>query len=503
MSTRRTRILAHLLSLRESKPRHFWGTAAVAGTSLFGMVAAFAVAPTTAQLQASQQVVIETLPLPRIEVSAADSIEPEALYIREERVQRGDSIASLLARMGVDDPQAAEFLRQDKRTSALFRQLRPGKWVTTRTDADGKLFALVFPLNAEDRAIVVERKGDSFTAAEQKLELETRVSMKSGEVRSSLFAAADDAGIPDNVAVQLTEIFGTEIDFHRELRRGDRFSVVFETIYHQGQPLRAGRVLAAEFSNGGQRYKAVYYASGQSGGTYYSPEGKSLKAAFLRSPLEVSRISSGFAMRRHPIMQDWRAHKGVDYAAPTGTRVKATADGIVDFVGRQNGYGNIVVVKHHSKYSTHYGHLNGFTARHEERHSREPGGRDRLRGHDRLGYRAAPALRIPHRQRAPESPVCGASGFAAPGSRRPRRVQAPQRTADGTHRTRALLADRPARLTPGFADPGRQPGIRRSRWAWASPHSGRPAWPDRRGRGRTSASCLRTPRPSRSSVPSA
>jgi murein DD-endopeptidase MepM/ murein hydrolase activator NlpD len=276
-------------------------------------------------------------------------------------VQRGDSIASLLARMGVDDAQAAEFLRQDKRTGALFRQLRPGKWVTTRTDADGKLFALVFPLNAEDRAIVVERKGDSFTSAEQKLELETRVSMKSGEVRSSLFAATDDAGIPDNVAVQLTEIFGTEIDFHRELRRGDRFSVVFETIYHQGQPLRAGRVLAAEFTNDGQTYKAVYYGSGQSGGTYYSPEGKSLKAAFLRSPLEVSRISSGFAMRRHPIMQDWRAHKGVDYAAPTGTRVKATADGVVDFVGRQNGYGNIVVLKHHSKYSTHYGHLNGFT----------------------------------------------------------------------------------------------------------------------------------------------
>jgi murein DD-endopeptidase MepM/ murein hydrolase activator NlpD len=184
--------------------------------------------------------------------------------------------------------------------------------------------------------------------------------MKSGEIRSSLFAATDDAGIPDNVAVQLTEIFGTEIDFHRELRRGDRFSVVYETIYHHGQPLRAGRVLAAEFVNDGKSHKAVYYAAAASGGAYHTPDGKSRRAAFLRSPLEVSRITSGFAMRRHPIMQDWRAHKGVDYAAPTGTRVKATADGVVDFAGRQNGYGNIIVLKHHGRYSTHYGHLNAF-----------------------------------------------------------------------------------------------------------------------------------------------
>lgn len=362
MISRRTRILAHLHGLRESRPKHFWGSAAVAGTSLFGMVAAFAVAPTTAQLQASQQVVVEAISLPRVEVSAPDSTRVAALYIREERVQRGDSIASLLARMGVDDPLATEFLRHDKRTRALFQQLRPGKWITTRTDADGRLFALTFPLNGEDRALVVERQGESFAAVEQKLELETRVAMKSGEIRSSLFAATDDAGIPDNVAVQLTEIFGTEIDFHRELRRGDRFSVVFETIYHHGQPLRAGRVLAAEFVNGGHSHKAVHYSSSQSGGAYYTPEGKSLKAAFLRSPLEVSRITSGFAMRRHPITQDWHAHKGVDYAAPTGTRVKATADGVVDFVGRQNGYGNIIVLKHRGRYTTHYGHLNGFAA---------------------------------------------------------------------------------------------------------------------------------------------
>lgn len=320
------------------------------------MVAAFAVAPSTAQLQASQSLVIETLALPHVEPLAQET----ALFIREERVQRGDSIASLLNRMDVDDPQADQFLRHEPRTRALLQQLRPGKWITVKTDGAGKLVSLVFPLNAEDRALVVERRDGGFQTSEQKLDLETRVSMKSGEIRSSLFAATDDAGLPDNVAVQLTEIFGAEIDFHRDLRRGDRFSVVYETIYNQGQALRAGRVLAAEFVNGGNSYRATYFQPALGQGSYYTPEGKSLKAAFLRSPLEFSRISSGFAMRRHPILMDWRAHKGVDYAAPTGTRVKATADGVVEFAGRQNGYGNIIVLRHRDKFTTHYGHLSGF-----------------------------------------------------------------------------------------------------------------------------------------------
>ena len=322
------------------------------------MVTAFAVAPSTAELQASQRLVTEPLLLPRVELAQSEA----ALFIREERVQRGDSIASLLARMGVDDDQLLQFLRQEPRTLPLFQQLRPGKWITAKTDSAGALYSLVFPLNANDRAIVVERRDGALHAAEQTLQLETRVSMKSGEVHSTLFAATDDAGLPDNVAVQLADIFGSEIDFHRDLRHGDRFSVVFETIYHQGQPLRAGRVLAAEFVNHGQSHRAVYFELADGRGSYYTPEGKSLKKAFLRSPIEFSRISSGFTMRFHPILQEWRTHKGVDYAAPSGTRVKATAEGIVEFAGRQNGYGNVIVLRHQGKYTTYYGHLNGFAA---------------------------------------------------------------------------------------------------------------------------------------------
>jgi murein DD-endopeptidase MepM/ murein hydrolase activator NlpD len=352
---KRPRILAHLLRLRESRPRHFWAAAALGGTSFFGVVAAFAVAPTTAEILSAQQTLSEPVALSII----PHSPEQPALFVREERYQRGDSVAALFARMGIDDAEAARFVREDKKTRAAFQPMRPGTWVTARMRDDGTLQSFVFPVADSDRAVFVERREGVLQARQQALRVETRVAVKSGEVRSSLFVATDEANVPDNVAVQLTEIFGSEIDFHKDLRRGDRFAVVYEAIYYEGQVLRAGRVLAAEFVNGGKAYRAVYFDSDEGRG-YFTPDGQTLKKAFLRSPLEISRISSGFAMRLHPITQDWRAHKGVDYAAPTGTRVKATADGVVEFIGQQSGYGNILVLQHHGKYTTHYGHLSDF-----------------------------------------------------------------------------------------------------------------------------------------------
>ena len=357
MSDKRAPILAHLRLLRESRPRHFWGTAAVGAASLFGMVTAFAVAPSSAELQATQQFVAEPLQLPRLEPLA----HIDSLFIREERVERGDSVASLFGRLGVDDPEALDYLRRDGKAKDVFRQLKPGRAVTAKMTRDGRLSSLMVPLNEKNRALIVERIDGKLAAAEQTLQIETRITMKSGEIAGSLFSATDDADLPDNVAVQLGEIFGGEIDFHRDLRRGDRFTVLFEMMYHLGRPLRAGRILSAEFISQNRTHRAVYFADGDDGhGSYYTPEGRNLKKAFLRSPLEFSRITSGFAMRVHPVTQDWRAHKGVDYSAPVGTKVRATADGVVDFIGRQNGYGNIIVLRHQGKYSTHYGHLNAF-----------------------------------------------------------------------------------------------------------------------------------------------
>ena len=159
------------------------------------------------------------------------------------------------------------------------------------------------------------------------------------------------------LATQMAEIFSTDIDFHKDLRKGDTFSVVYEMFYDRGEPVRSGRVLSAEFVNDGRSFRAVWYAGVDGKGSYYTPEGKSLRKAFLRSPLEFSRVTSSFGMRQHPILQSWRAHMGVDYGAPKGTRVRATADGVVDSVGMQGGYGNLVVVQHGGSYSTAYAHM--------------------------------------------------------------------------------------------------------------------------------------------------
>jgi murein DD-endopeptidase MepM/ murein hydrolase activator NlpD len=191
--------------------------------------------------------------------------------------------------------------------------------------------------------------------------LERRELMKSAEIRNSLFGATDAAGLPDSVATQIAEIFSTDIDFHRDLRKGDRFSVVYEVFYDRGEPVKYGRVLTAEFVNQGKAYTAVYFNYSENEGGYYTADGKNLRKQFLRSPLEFSRITSGFSTARfHPVLQTWRAHKGIDYGAPTGTRVKATADGVVEMTGRSGGYGNVVVLRHQTKYTTWYGHLSGI-----------------------------------------------------------------------------------------------------------------------------------------------
>jgi murein DD-endopeptidase MepM/ murein hydrolase activator NlpD len=230
-----------------------------------------------------------------------------------------------------------------------------------RVGDDARLLELRY-LNANGTELVVLREGDSVRVTEQPAEHQMQTLMASGEIRSSLFAATDAAGLPDAIAIQIADIFASEIDFHRDLRRGDRFTVVYEMVNVRGEPLRAGRVLAAEFVNDGKTHRAVWFQGpdGHAGG-YYAPDGKNLRKAFLRSPLEFSRVSSGFSSARyHPVLKEWRAHRGIDYAAPTGTRVRATADGVVEFVGRQSGYGNLVILQHGGRYSTAYGHLNGF-----------------------------------------------------------------------------------------------------------------------------------------------
>jgi murein DD-endopeptidase MepM/ murein hydrolase activator NlpD len=328
--------------------------AAVLLLPFIGVVAAFGIAPDTVTEPVVRRQVVQELALPTAQ-AAADTNEG---YWKEERVQRGDTLPELMARLGMEDDPALQFLRNTPETKTLF-QLAPGRTIRAQVTEDGRLLALRY--QSGGKVLSVERRGDAFNASEAAVELERRVLMKSGEIRSSLFAATDSAGLSDAIAMQVADIFSTDIDFHRDLRRGDHFSVVYEMFYDRGEPVRSGRVLAAEFINVGKLYRAVYFQYSENQGGYYTPDGRNIRKAFLRSPLEFSRISSGFSNRFHPILKQWRAHKGIDYAAPTGTRVKATGDGVVEFVGRHaGGYGNLVVLRHQSKYTTFYGHLSGF-----------------------------------------------------------------------------------------------------------------------------------------------
>ena len=318
-------------------------SAAIVVLAVSGAVAAFAtIAPTSdAEFLRSTTSSVEPLPIPK------EALLPSpASYIREERFQRGDTLPVFLARFGLADEDVARLARLRP-----LQGLRPGYYVTAEVSAEGKLMTLSF-LTAADTLVQIGRLGEGFFPSEERAALYTQVAMKSAVVQSSLFAASDDAGIPDSVAMQLADIFGAEVDFHRDLRKGDRFTVVYELHHLAGRPVRAGRVLAAEFVNRGKAYRAVHYRNG-----YYAPEGNNLRKAFLRAPLEFSRVSSGFGMRRHPIARAWRAHQGIDYAAPAGTRVRAVGDAVVEHAGPRGGYGNVVILRHHGQYSTVYAHL--------------------------------------------------------------------------------------------------------------------------------------------------
>ena len=352
MEQRNGGILAQKLGGLIARTR-LWRVAVAVTLPFVGMVAAFGIAPGTEAEPVIRTHVVQELALPA--AVAAQPADDEA-YWREDRIQRGDTLAALLARLGAEDPEALDFLRKERLAQPLY-QLVPGRTVRAQATMEGKLVALRY--HGGGKVLDVRRGESGFAVTEQPVALERRVLMKSGEIRSSLFAATDDAGLSDAVAIQVANIFSTDIDFHRDLRRGDRFTVVYEMLYDMGEPVRSGRLLAAEFVNQGKSHQAVWFEHPGGQGGYYTPEGRNIRKAFLRSPLEFSRITSGFSKARfHPVLQRWRAHNGIDYGAPTGTRVMATGDGIVEFAGRHaGGYGNLVVLRHQSKYTTWYGHL--------------------------------------------------------------------------------------------------------------------------------------------------
>ncbi|WP_137175598.1 M23 family metallopeptidase [Massilia sp. HP4] len=329
----------------------------------FGAVGVAPIAPDPSDLPVTS--VAQDLELPNLADQIAALQQDEQQFIHEERIRRGDSLGSLFTRLGIEDAQAQKFVRSDKLAKRLL-SLQTGKRIQAETDENGLLLSMRATVtdgkSGEARTISVERKGEEFVALEAPAKLERRVEMRSREITSSLYAATDanvDGGsIPDSIVGQIIEMFSTNIDFRSDVKRGDRFNVVYETFWLDGEQIKTGRILAGEFVNRGTSYQSVWYEDPVSKqGGYYSLDGKSLKKAFLKSPLQYSRVSSGFSMRVHPISGKFKAHKGVDFAAATGTPIRAVADATVDFAGNGNGYGNMVVLKHWSNYSTAYAHM--------------------------------------------------------------------------------------------------------------------------------------------------
>ena len=280
---------------------------------------------------------------------------------RTDVTRSSDTAEALLKRLGISDPAATAFVRgsADAR-NALFG--RAGRTVTAEATQENQLKKLsarwIPDGDGGFKRFVIERTPVGFVALTERDALTPGTRLASGTIRTSLFAATDDSRIPDAVASQLADIFAGDVDV-RSLRKGDRFAVVYETLEADGQALRSGRVLSAEFENNGKVHQAVWFQPPGAGqkGSYYRPNGDSLHKAYLTTPVEFSRVSSGFAMRMHPILNTWRQHNGIDYAAPMGTAVRSVGDGTVDFAGTQNGYGNIVIINHRNTQQTAYAHL--------------------------------------------------------------------------------------------------------------------------------------------------
>ena len=344
---------AHSNTLRDFVARHpKHVTAVLAAVLLGGGGGAFAVAnlgPDAANLPV--RTLVETLSTPNLDAQV-EALEQQTLKLYRNDITRGsDTAESLLRRLGLVDAAAAAYIRKTPEVRQALLN-RSGRNVSVEANEQQQLLTLTTRWLKNDndsqfQRMVITRDADN----------KFSVRMSGGTVNSSLYEASDEARLPETVTRQLADVFSGQIDFHRALRKGAVFSVVYETLEAEGEPLRAGRLLSAEITNDQKTYNAVWFQEPGQKGAYYTLKGDSLRRAFLASPVPYSRRTSGFGMREHPILHTQRAHLGVDYAAPTGTPVMSVADGVVVESGFQGAFGNMVVVQHNARQSTVYAHL--------------------------------------------------------------------------------------------------------------------------------------------------
>ena len=277
-------------------------------------------------------------------------------------VQRGDSLARIFSRAGLSARQVYEVMQAEGSVERL-KRINPGENLRLLVDGEGNLNQLILEIDPS-RSLRIQRTADGYSASQQERKYEVRTANAAGIIEHSLFLTAQQAGLSDNLTMELAAIFGWDIDMALDLRQGDRFTVIYEENYLDGEKVGDGEIIAAEFVNRGKSFRAIRYTDSEGRSSYYTPSGLSVRKAFLRTPVDFARISSKFNLRRkHPILNRIRAHKGVDYAASTGTPIKATGDGKIVFRGRKGGYGNVIIIRHGSRYSTLYAHLSRFNSR--------------------------------------------------------------------------------------------------------------------------------------------
>lgn len=294
-----------------------------------------------------------------IQAAVSDPLAvPEASEWSTVQIRAGETLSTVFESQGLESRQWMSILDLGADARQL-KRIKAGDSIEIRKSGD-ELLELRYALD-DLRTLHVQRVEDRFEANTLTAELERSTRTVTGTIDSSLFMAGQKAGLPVRMVMELAELFRYDIDFALDLRDGDRFTVVMEELYKDGAKLRDGDMLAAEFVNQGKVYRAVRYKNAEGRSAFYTPNGQSLRKAFFRTPLDVVRISSHFNLRRrHPILNTIRAHKGVDYAARSGTPIKATGDGKVAFIGNKNGYGRVVVLQHGQQYETLYAHMSRF-----------------------------------------------------------------------------------------------------------------------------------------------
>jgi len=352
------------------KNRHFLRNGVVlVALGLFATAAALAVVkPPEAPVTYQTQTPLKVTPLA---AKLATQIAPDgsAPYINQTRIKSGDNVAALLKRLEVSEEGLQHFLVHNEAARSIYK-LYPGRTVEAALDGNGRLVWLRYkhtPNGKDDQGNpaakwleVTPTEDGGFEAQEQTKIAEVQTHAAEGRIETSLFGATEKAGIPDAITMQMAQILASKMDFMKDLHQGDEFRIIYETHTTDGHYSAAGRILALEFVNKGKTHEAMWFQPEGEKGGYFDFDGKSQKGAFLKTALKFTRISSKFGMRKHPIHGKWTGHKGVDYAAPAGTHIHATADGVVKFIGQQRGYGNVIILQHHGKYSTLYAHQSRF-----------------------------------------------------------------------------------------------------------------------------------------------